>query len=306
MRFAFYGRVSTDDAQDPSLSIPRQLAACKGAIEPAGGDVVTHYWDVESGRKELDQRGKGNGAGLGVSVPREGGLADLLEVAANGRTFDAVIVESIDRLSRMTADATHIERQLEQRDIGLFAADEPMTANATAILTRRVKQGVAEWYVRDLVEKSRRGMEESVRQPVARSPTATGSRSIRTPTPTRRARARRSIASSPTRSEPRSWRRSSRTTACTGWGSVKSATSSTPTSSATRPPRNTPTGTAAASRPTARTVAADVAGHPRALQIKEEIILDELVEFMGRRLFGPERLRLLRDELARSVAENWR
>ena len=29
MRFAFYRRVSTDDAQDPSLSIPRQLASCK-------------------------------------------------------------------------------------------------------------------------------------------------------------------------------------------------------------------------------------------------------------------------------------
>ncbi|MGH8575215.1 MAG: HAD hydrolase-like protein, partial [Gammaproteobacteria bacterium] len=37
----------------------------------------------------------------------------------------------------------------------------------------------------------------------------------------------------------------------------------------------------------------------------EEIILDELLEFLGRRLFGPQRLRLLREELARSVAESW-
>jgi len=85
MRFAFYGRVSTDDAQDPSLSIPRQLASCKGAIKPAGGDVVAHYWDVESGRKRLADRGTPDGAGLGVSVPREGGLTDLLDAAANGR-----------------------------------------------------------------------------------------------------------------------------------------------------------------------------------------------------------------------------
>lgn len=95
-------------------------------------------------RRRIGRRGnstrKGNGAGLGVSVPREGGLSDLLEAAATGWVFDAVIVESIDRLSRMTADATRIERQLEERDTGLFAADEPMTANATAILTRRVKQ----------------------------------------------------------------------------------------------------------------------------------------------------------------------
>jgi site-specific DNA recombinase len=165
VKYAFYGRVSTEDAQDPSLSIPRQLAACQRAIEAGGGEIVAFFWDIESGRKELAQRGRGaDGTPLGVAVPRDGGLADLRSRAGNGCGFDAVIVESIDRLSRMTADATRIERELEQLDIGLFAADEPMVANATAILTRRVKQGVAEWYVRDLIEKSRRGMEESVRQ----------------------------------------------------------------------------------------------------------------------------------------------
>jgi site-specific DNA recombinase len=76
-----------------------------------------------------------------------------------------VIVESIDRLSRMMVDSTYIERELERRDIGLFASDEPLgETTATSILTRRVKQSVAEWFVRDLLEKSRRGMEESVQQ----------------------------------------------------------------------------------------------------------------------------------------------
>ena len=165
MQFAFYGRVSTEDAQDPSLSLPRQLAACERTVRQAGGEIVARYWDIESGRKQLDKRGTGaDGNRLGVGLPRDGGLPELLDAATNGHPFDAVIVESIDRLSRMTADATRIERDLEQRDIALFASDEPMTANATAILTRRVKQGVAEWYVRDLIEKSRRGMEESVRQ----------------------------------------------------------------------------------------------------------------------------------------------
>ena len=164
MRFAFYGRVSTEDAQDPSLSIPRQLAACQRVIAESGGEVVARFWDIESGRKSLDTRGNGaSGNRLGVAVARDGGIHDLLAVAHEG-AFDAVLVESIDRLSRMTADATRIERELEQLDIALFATDEPMTGNATAVLTRRVKQGVAEWYVRDLIEKSRRGMEESVRQ----------------------------------------------------------------------------------------------------------------------------------------------
>jgi len=151
-----------------------------------------------------------------VTVPREGDLNDLREAAGNGRPLDAVIVDSIDRLSRMTADATSIERQLEERDVGLFAADEPMTASAadepmmaTAILTRRVKQGVAEWYVRDLIEKSRRGIEESARQGWhTGGPVPYGYRLEATPTPTltRRARARRSTGSCPTRSERRSSR----------------------------------------------------------------------------------------------------
>ena len=106
-------------------------------------------------------------------MPRDGGIKELIRDAATAR-FDAAIVESIDRLSRMTADSTRVEQELERLGVGLFAADEPMNTNATSILTRRVKQGIAEsrrvkqgiaeWYVRDLMEKSRRGMEESVRQ----------------------------------------------------------------------------------------------------------------------------------------------
>jgi site-specific DNA recombinase len=164
MRFAFLGRTSDEDAQDPSLSIPRQLASCETIVKPLGETIVAHYWDIESGRKFLDVRGNGaDAARFNIAVPRDGGIKDLLRDAATGR-FDAAIVESIDRVSRMTADSTQIERELERVGVALFAADEPMNTNATSILTRRVKQGIAEWYVRDLMEKSRRGMEESVRQ----------------------------------------------------------------------------------------------------------------------------------------------
>jgi site-specific DNA recombinase len=120
------GWTSTDDAQDPSLSIPRQLNSCETIIRPLGDEVVAHYWDIESGRKSLDSRGNGaDGSLLNVSVPRDGGINDLLRDVANGR-FDAVIVESIDRLSRMTADSTRVEQELERLSVGLFAADEPI------------------------------------------------------------------------------------------------------------------------------------------------------------------------------------
>jgi hypothetical protein len=48
MRFVFYGRVSTEDNQDPTLSLPRQLANCEKAVAEAGG-IVAHFCDVEVG-----------------------------------------------------------------------------------------------------------------------------------------------------------------------------------------------------------------------------------------------------------------
>ncbi len=51
--------------------------------------------------------------------------------------------------------------------------------------------------------------------------------------------------------------------------------------------------------------AAEASGHPRVLGIKEDVILEALREFMAERLFGPERLRLLGDELAASAGTQW-
>lgn len=427
MKFAFYGRVSTEDAQDPSLSLPRQLAACDQTARGASGEIVASYWDIESGRKQLAQRGHGaNGDAFGLTLRRDGGLPELLQQAASGACFDAVIVESIDRLSRMTADATRIERELEQRDIALYATDEPMTGNATAILTRRVKQGVAEWYVRDLIEKSRRGMEESVRQgwhtggpapygyqlephshpnpnkardgqkkhrliadPV-KAPIVQmifddyciqqlglgaicdklNSNLDRYPPPTRNKKDENGLPQTWSRSQLHSLLRNPKYTGYNVWGRhdkrpgrpfIRSRDqwvwSPTPSHEALvsrelidtveeqarrnnnpaknigpiiYPPREQRrAGRVYPLRGRVRCAlcgrrmegshqrhanwyrcrfvtlrgpkAADAAGHPRVLGIKEDIVLDAAFDFLGRRLFGPERLRLLREELARSA-----
>jgi len=72
----------------------------RGHCGTPGGEVLGHSWDTESEREELAERGNGaDGTAFGISVARDGGINDLLRDAATGR-FDAVIVESIDRLSR--------------------------------------------------------------------------------------------------------------------------------------------------------------------------------------------------------------
>ncbi len=172
LRVAFAGRTSTEDKQDPTLSLPRQLASSQTALHtalPGQAVIVAHFYDIESGRKDLDARGFGRGhERFNIPVPRDGGIQDLLlEATQPDRRFDAVICESVDRIARRTYVGTQIENRLEQVGIPLWAADEPISLGgkrSSQVLTRRVKQGVAEWYVLEMLEKSWGGFEVHTRQ----------------------------------------------------------------------------------------------------------------------------------------------
>ncbi|MBO2458133.1 recombinase family protein [Actinomadura violacea] len=193
LRAAFMGRTSTEDRQDPTLSIPRQVDSCRAAL-PEQAVIVAHYYDIESGRKALGARGRGHGhEGFAISVPREGGIQDLLERAAGPRRgFDVVICESIERIARRTYIGTLIENRLEEAGVPLLAADEPFTLTgrrATQVLTRRVKQSIAEWYVLDLLEKSWGGLQTHTEQGynVGKPPYGYLAEKIPHPVPARRA-----------------------------------------------------------------------------------------------------------------------
>lgn len=49
-RFAFYGRVSTEDQQDPTSSKQWQMARAQAIIEPVGGGIVAEYFDIGQSR----------------------------------------------------------------------------------------------------------------------------------------------------------------------------------------------------------------------------------------------------------------
>lgn len=79
MRFAFYGRVSTEDQQDPRSSKNWQLTKARQLVEPPGGSIVTQRFDIGQSR----------------SLPwqRRPEAAQLLQDLANpARGFDAVVV----------------------------------------------------------------------------------------------------------------------------------------------------------------------------------------------------------------------
>jgi len=50
MRFAFYGRVSTEDNQDPEASRNWQLRRAQALIEPAGHSIVAEFFDIGTSR----------------------------------------------------------------------------------------------------------------------------------------------------------------------------------------------------------------------------------------------------------------
>ncbi|MCA1682124.1 MAG: recombinase family protein, partial [Actinobacteria bacterium] len=170
MPACFVGRTSTDDKQDPTLSLPRQLGACQKALAGIREDVVivAHFYDVESGRKDLEARGHGAAhEQFAIPIARDGGITDMLaEAASPQRRFEVVICESIDRIGRRTVYATRIEHELQRHGVQLLAADEPIDLSrgtaprATNVLTRRVKQGISEWYVLEMLEKARGGFEQ--------------------------------------------------------------------------------------------------------------------------------------------------
>jgi DNA invertase Pin-like site-specific DNA recombinase len=158
---AFLGRTSTLVLQDPAASLGRQLRKVQERL-PDGWFIAAHFWDVESGGLDLEQRGHGTGYDkLNVNIPRDGGLAALLaEAKSPSPRFAVVMCEDIARSGRDTYNALRLEKELSGAGIVLLAADEPIDiagTSATTLLVRRMKQSVAEWYRYELKEKAAAG-----------------------------------------------------------------------------------------------------------------------------------------------------
>jgi len=162
---AFLGRTSTLEMQDPVASLRRQVRSCQAWLPP-GFHLVAYYWDIESGGLDLEARSQGEAykAFTGAGIPRDGGMADLLTDAASpAPRFAAIICEDIERSGRDTFNALKLEKKLSRHGIPLFATDEPAQIeglNATTVLVRRMKQGVAEWFRIQLKEKTWKGLVE--------------------------------------------------------------------------------------------------------------------------------------------------
>ncbi|HEY2335479.1 MAG TPA: recombinase family protein [Solirubrobacterales bacterium] len=149
-RFAWYGRLSTKDKQDPTLSFPSQREACAEKAAELGGEIVCEFTDQEAGRR--DDRA---------------GWADLLRETKelDARRFDAVIVYGTSRLSRDLFHALTYEREMTRAGIEVFYA---LTAgdqtSPEGRLIRHMFQALDQFEVEKLGREVRRGQKQNTRQ----------------------------------------------------------------------------------------------------------------------------------------------
>ncbi len=148
--FAWYGRLSTKDKQDPTISFPSQRKACETKVAELGGRIACEFTDQEAGRR--DDRA---------------GWAELVREAKepDTRRFDAVIVYATSRLSRDLFHALAYERELKRAGVEIFYA---LTAgdqtSPEGRLIRHMFQALDQFEVEKLGREVRRGQTENIRQ----------------------------------------------------------------------------------------------------------------------------------------------
>src|SRR5215208_2390370 len=149
-RFAFYGRLSTDDKQDQTLARPSQLEACMRKARELGGEVVVEFFDQESGAK--DDRP---------------GWTSLTQEARDPATrrFDAVVIYQTSRLSRDRVSAGLFHRELRKVGVEIhyaIGAGDPSTAEGGLLIA--LQQAFDEYERVKLSRETKRGMRQSARQ----------------------------------------------------------------------------------------------------------------------------------------------
>lgn len=106
-RCVLYARLSV--TKEESVSIARQLEACRKYAEGRGWEVIGEFVD--------------DGVSATVNRPQDRkGWKSLLLAAG----FDAVIIWKVDRLARRVLDFLHVDEVLQKRGAGLVAVEDPI------------------------------------------------------------------------------------------------------------------------------------------------------------------------------------
>lgn len=140
-RWAFYGRLSTDDRQDITLARPSQFEACERKVVAQGGEVTCEFFDQESG----------------AHADRPD-LGKLLAEARNRdtRRFDRVVIFQTSRLARDRVDAALFERRLKRSGVPVS-----YVKGGDSEIEIGIHQAIDQHMRSHLKEETRRGMAQN-------------------------------------------------------------------------------------------------------------------------------------------------
>ena len=141
MRAAIYARYSSDNQRD--ASIEDQVRQCRARIDQEGWQLAEVYSDR---------------AISGATTLRPG-YQKMLEDARFGR-FDVVVAEALDRLSRDQENIAGLFKQLSFAGVTLITLSEGEISE----LHVGLKGTMNALFLKDLAQKTRRGLEGRVRQ----------------------------------------------------------------------------------------------------------------------------------------------
>lgn len=141
MRAAIYARYSTDLQRD--ASIDDQVRSCKARIDKEGRVLLTTYTD----------------RAISGSIRMRPGYQKLLQDARSGE-LDVVVAEALDRLSRDQEDIASLYKHLSFSGVRLITISEGEINELHVGLKGTMKA----LFLKDLAEKTRRGLEGRVRE----------------------------------------------------------------------------------------------------------------------------------------------
>ena len=131
---ALYARFSSDIQKD--VSIDDQFALCETYAKREGLKVISRFSDRAKSGSSLFDRDQ---------------LLELM-IAAKARKYDAILVESLDRLSRDTADLAGLFKKLKFYGVDLLTVNEGQATD----LHVGLRGIVGAMYLKDLGDKVRR------------------------------------------------------------------------------------------------------------------------------------------------------
>ncbi|MEM6933927.1 MAG: recombinase family protein [Pseudomonadota bacterium] len=135
MRAALYARYSSDNQRD--ASIEDQLRICRARAEREGWTIIDSYTDR---------------AISGASLLRPG-VQELISDALKGR-FDVILAESLDRLSRDQEDIAGLYKRMRFAGVSIVTLSEGEVSE----LHIGLKGTMGALFLKDLADKTRRGL----------------------------------------------------------------------------------------------------------------------------------------------------